>query len=103
MFSNDDRSGHSKFLLIVNLKLLIIDNIILSRTLPKPKAWCNENHVLIVSGQFPEPQTVAPAIRRNEKIDSVLFNGCRERGLEWWARRDLNPRPDRYERSALTN
>ncbi len=22
---------------------------------------------------------------------------------EWWARRDSNPQPDRYERSALTN
>lgn len=24
-------------------------------------------------------------------------------GKEWWARQDLNPRPNRYERSALTN
>lgn len=26
-----------------------------------------------------------------------------EAGFMWWARRDLNPRPDRYERPALTN
>ena len=42
-------------------------------------------------------------ISEGAKLISDLISKYAAKIAEWWARQDLNPRPNRYERSALTN